>query len=196
MTGQRETTAIGRVVSFDEKNGVGFIRTRRLPEDVFVYASAVAGGRPLRVGQRVRFHAEASDRGLRAVQVQPIRRWPFGDRSDWWTLAVLMLALVTVAMTTRVGIGWRWPTSWLVAANMLTAVGFLWDKRQAVLGCRRIPEILLLFLATLGGTPAAVLALVLLGHKTHRGTFSTILGSVVAAQLVLLGGAWWYLSRQ
>jgi uncharacterized membrane protein YsdA (DUF1294 family)/cold shock CspA family protein len=191
MKNQGGAAAIGHVVSFDEKNGVGFIRSRQLPEDVFVYASAVEGGRPLQVGQRVRFQAEPSDRGLRAVQVVPIRRWPLGGRTDLATLALALLAMVAVVLAARVGAGWHWPTSWLVAANILTGVVFLWDKRQAVLGHRRVPEILLLALALLGGTPAALIALVMLGHKTHRGTFSTILGSIVAAQLLVLGGAWW-----
>jgi len=189
------SSATGHIVSFDEKNGVGFVRSRRLPEDVFVYASAVPGGKALRVGQRVWFEAEPSERGLRAIRVVPIRRWPFGGRVDLPTLSLVVLALVSVALATRLGIGWRWPTSWLVAANILTALVFLWDKRQAVLGHPRVPEILLLVLAMLGGTPAALVALAILGFKTQRGTFSTILGSVLAVQLLLLGSAWWYLWR-
>jgi uncharacterized membrane protein YsdA (DUF1294 family)/cold shock CspA family protein len=195
MKNSGATTATGRVVSFDEKNGVGFVRSRQFQEDVFVYASVVPGGRPLHIGQRVWFQAEPSDRGLRAIRVVPIRRWPFGGRTDLPTLALVLFALVCVALAARVGVGWRWPTSWLLAANILTGVVFLWDKRQAVLGYRRVPEVFLLALAVLGGTPAALIALTVLGHKTHRGAFSTVLSSVVAAHLLLLGGAWWYWSH-
>ena len=195
MKTEEPGTHIGRVVSFDDKNGFGFIRAREIPEDVFVYASAVLGNQLLTVGQRVRFQADRSDRGTRAVRVEPIRPWPFGDPADQRTLGLVLLALIVGATATRLGIGWHWPVSWLVASNIITCIIFLWDKRRAILGYRPVPELILIALAVLGGTPSALAASALLGHKTHHGRFSMVLSSLLVAQLAVLGGAWWYWSR-
>ena len=77
----------GIVVRYDADRGFGFIRSRAFwADDVFVHASAVAGNVLLHPGQRVRFSAEATDKGPRATHVEPGRRGlspAMPPRSGW-----------------------------------------------------------------------------------------------------------------
>ncbi len=76
---------------------------------------------------------------------------------------------------------------WLLLANLFTILLFWTDKRRARHGLRRIPELRLLMLALLGGTPAAYLSRRLFRHKTRKQPFSSRLGLILMSQLLLLG---------
>lgn len=170
----------GIVVAFDAKKGFGFIRSRTCHEDVFVHASAVHGGEPLSVGQRVTFTAEGSERGPRAMRVEPGRRGISPDR-----LAAVGLFVVLIAATIglhRAGLGWF--GAWLVGVNVATWPVYAWDKRQAGLQERRVPELVLLGLALIGGSPAAITAMIALHHKTRKPSFLIPFASVLPIQVV------------
>lgn len=88
-----------------------------------------------------------------------------------------------------------WPPyalAWLAAINLLTLVAFAGDKRAAVRGRRRTPERTLLWMALLGGSPAAIAAQKLLRHKTRKEPFRTLLLATACAQAILLAlaAAW------
>ncbi|MFN3387993.1 MAG: DUF1294 domain-containing protein [Allosphingosinicella sp.] len=70
----------------------------------------------------------------------------------------------------------------LLTVNGWTVLRFWQDKRRAVAGARRIPEADLLFLALIGGTPAAFLARRWFRHKTRKEPFSTHLLLIAAVQ--------------
>lgn len=172
----------GVVVTFDAEKGFGFIRSRSHREDVFVHRSAVVGDAPLRVGQRVTFDAEPSDRGPRATRVEPGRMGLSPDR-----VGVLALGVALVVATLglhRLGLGWL--GAWLLVANLATWSVFAWDKRQAGLDGRRVPEVALLGMALVGGSPAAILAMRLLRHKTRKPAFLIPFVGVVVLQVVLI----------
>jgi CspA family cold shock protein len=67
---RRET---GTVKWFSDKKGYGFIK-RDEAGDIFVHYTEIKGQgfRSLYEGQRVEFSIQRSDKGLRAVNVQPI----------------------------------------------------------------------------------------------------------------------------
>jgi uncharacterized membrane protein YsdA (DUF1294 family)/cold shock CspA family protein len=186
-------TATGVVVTFDDRNGFGFIRSRAFREDVFVHACAVADGRMLKAGQRVRFQATPSERGPRAVHVVPGR---LGLAPDWSLVLGFLGALVALTLLWRFALGWSWVGAWLGAANPVTFAAFAWDKRRAMLGARRLPENALLALALIGGSPAAWLALPLLRHKLHKESFRLALTLIVVAQVAALVAAWWFWLRR
>ena len=70
----------------------------------------------------------------------------------------------------------------LVVVNLLTIVQFRADKQRAIAGEKRIPESDLLFLAAIGGSPAALLARRWFRHKTRKEPFSTRLMVIAMVQ--------------
>jgi uncharacterized membrane protein YsdA (DUF1294 family)/cold shock CspA family protein len=178
--------ASGVVVSFDLKRGFGFIRSSEYREDVFVHVEAVNGGLPLRTGQKVQFVAEPSDRGLRATRVVPGR---VGLSPTISAAALLIAGLVglTVGLH-RVGLGWI--AGYLGAIGLATWATFAWDKHQARLESRRIPESVLLGLSLVGGSPAALLAMFTLRHKSSKRSFQLKFAAVVVVQVLVVIG--WY----
>ena len=81
---------------------------------------------------------------------------------------------------------WLWPILLSVAAFASMAK----DKAAAIRGAERIPEATLLSLAILGGSPGAILAMLLLRHKIRKPPFA--LGLPIIA-LVQAGIVWWIL---
>ncbi len=79
----------------------------------------------------------------------------------------------------------------LFAVNVVTFVAFARDKARAVAGGRRIAETDLLFLALVGGSPAAFCARRVFRHKTRKQPFSTRLQTIGVLQLGALIG--WFL---
>lgn len=70
----------------------------------------------------------------------------------------------------------------LTAINLLTIFSFDVDKRAALHGERRTPESTLLWLAALGGTPAAYWARRRYRHKTRKQPFSLRLHLIAMVQ--------------
>ncbi len=55
--------------------------------------------------------------------------------------------------------------------SFLTFGVFAYDKHQALFEKRRIPELVLLLLAFLGGAFGALVSMILFRHKTHKPLF-------------------------
>jgi uncharacterized membrane protein YsdA (DUF1294 family)/cold shock CspA family protein len=178
--------ASGVVVSFDLRKGFGFIRSPEYRDDVFVHIEEVDGRAPLKSGQRVRFVAKSTDRGLRATQVVP---GSVGLSPAMAAAGILVAVLVVVtAGLHEAGLGWI--GAYLRAIGVATWAAFAWDKRQAGLVGRRVPESVLLGLSLLGGSPAAVVAMFMFRHKTSKPSFKRMFALVVVAQIAAIGG-WW-----
>lgn len=180
----------GVVVRYDADRGFGFVRSGAYPHgDVFVHASAISGGGPLRAGQRVRFESEPSERGPRAVRVEPGRRG--------LTPAVAgALAIVGVVAVVVAGFAyeqWPLPAAWLAAINAVTFALYALDKRRAGSEGRRMSERVLLGLALLGGSPGAAAAMLWTRHKTRKTAFLVPFFAILAIQAAGLG--WWYWPR-
>jgi uncharacterized membrane protein YsdA (DUF1294 family)/cold shock CspA family protein len=181
--------ASGVVVSFDLSRGFGFIRSPEYREDVFVHVEAVEGRVPLRSGQRVQFEAQPSERGLRATKVVPGR---VGLSPTMAAAGLLIAVLVVVTLGLhRIGLGWI--GAYLGAIGVATWTTFAWDKRQAGLEGRRVPESVLLGLSLIGGSPVAVVAMYVLRHKSSKRSFQIKFAAVVIVQGLALFG--WYALR-
>jgi uncharacterized membrane protein YsdA (DUF1294 family) len=80
---------------------------------------------------------------------------------------------------------------YLVAVNVVTFVFYGLDKWKARRGRWRIPEAALLWLAVLGGSVGALLAMWLFRHKTKHNKFRygvpVILAVQVAVAILLVG---------
>lgn len=82
---------------------------------------------------------------------------------------------------------------YLISVNVLTFLAFGIDKWNAVHNgqknkhlSRRIPEVSLLFLALLGGSPAALLAMLLFRHKTQHKKFCYGVPAILLVQVTMV----------
>jgi uncharacterized membrane protein YsdA (DUF1294 family)/cold shock CspA family protein len=185
-TEERDRMDHGIVVKFDAKKGFGFIRSSAYPDDVFVHASAVDGGR-LSVGQRVQFLAEPNERGPRASRVEPGRRGLSPARAAALALGVVLIGAMIGLHT--IGLGWI--GAWLIGINFATWPVYAWDKHRARLQGRRVPEAVLLALALIGGSPAAIAAMIGLHHKTRKPAFLIPFAVVLIVQIGLIVWMLW-----
>jgi uncharacterized membrane protein YsdA (DUF1294 family) len=72
---------------------------------------------------------------------------------------------------------------YLVVISLATYFAFWLDKRRARQGSWRISESNLLFLALIGGSPAAIFAQQRLRHKTRKEPFRTFLFCIPGVQI-------------
>lgn len=75
---------------------------------------------------------------------------------------------------------------YLVVINLMTWMSYWHDKRLAVQGQRRVPELRLLALAALGGSPAARGAQCYYRHKTQKQPFRMYLQRIIRWQFRLM----------
>lgn len=80
---------------------------------------------------------------------------------------------------------WTWAQPYLLAVNGVSFLAFAADKFCAKHGFWRVPEMRLLLLAGLGGTPAGYAARHLFRHKTHKQPFSRRLHIIAWLQVGL-----------
>jgi uncharacterized membrane protein YsdA (DUF1294 family) len=79
-----------------------------------------------------------------------------------------------------------------VALNVATFAIYGWDKRQARLGGRRVPEKRLWGLLALGGVVGGWLGMFGFRHKTRKGSF---LAPAAGISALWIGIALWLASR-
>jgi uncharacterized membrane protein YsdA (DUF1294 family) len=92
------------------------------------------------------------------------------------TLVAWMLTLTTLPL----------PAAAPLALNLVTVLGYGYDKHQARRGRLRVPEAALHVLAAIGGTPGAFAGQRLFHHKTHDQRFQIIFWLIVTAQVAAL----------
>ena len=77
---------------------------------------------------------------------------------------------------------------YLGAINVATYLMYWYDKRIAGSGKTRVPELILLLLAAIGGSPAAFFAMSTLRHKTQKTSFLMKFWAIVAVQVIIIVG--------
>ncbi|MBE6963702.1 MAG: DUF1294 domain-containing protein [Ruminococcaceae bacterium] len=92
------------------------------------------------------------------------------------------------------------PAVWLVLINAVTFCVFgldKWKARYRAQGgqTRRISERTLFLLAALGGSVGALLGMRVFRHKTLHTSFRVGIPAILAAQLLLLAGYWYFVMR-
>lgn len=85
-------------------------------------------------------------------------------------------------------IGFQW-IYWLI--NVLAFFIYAWDKRRAIFHQRRIPEVVLLLLAFIGGSLGSLCAMLLFKHKTKNPKFYITIPILLVIQLIVYGYLCW-----
>jgi uncharacterized membrane protein YsdA (DUF1294 family) len=80
--------------------------------------------------------------------------------------------------------------AWLISINAMTLLLYGHDKRQAIAGGTRIPELALHLGALLGGSPAALLGQRLFRHKTRKLRFQVVFVAILLLQVGVLCVYW------
>ena len=81
--------------------------------------------------------------------------------------------------------------AWYVVASVGAFAAFVWDKRAAALGRRRVRERTLHLMEAVGGWPGAVAAMVLLRHKNRKVGYWLVTGGIGVGHLVGWGVGIW-----
>ncbi len=105
---------------------------------------------------------------------------------------VACLALALLLVLCRVGLAPVY--AYLVSANAMTLLLYGYDKRQAIVGGFRVPELVLHLGALCGGTPAALLGQALFRHKTSKFRFQAVFAAIILVQIVAVCVYWGLIS--
>lgn len=81
----------------------------------------------------------------------------------------------------------------LAGVNVVTLLLYGYDKRRAIVGGTRVPEVALHLAALLGGSPAAALGQGLFRHKTQKRGFRAVFAAIVLLQAAVIYSYWHFL---
>lgn len=173
----------GKLKSWNDERGFGFIEPAQGGEDIFVHIKALppGTGRPM-VGLPMSFEVELGPQGKkRAKAVEFIRTRGQGRpaRSESparWTPArilvipafVLLYAFVASQGSVRPVVAMAY-----LLASLLAFIAYALDKSAAIQGRWRISESTLHIFSLACGWPGALLAQQLLRHKSSKPSFRT-----------------------
>jgi uncharacterized membrane protein YsdA (DUF1294 family) len=102
-----------------------------------------------------------------------------------------VLGVIAASATLLMAAGMTLPRALFVGINLVTLACFGYDKCQAAAGGWRVPEAALYLLAAVGGTPGAVMGMILFRHKTRSTGFRAVMACIALAQVMAgLGLAW------
>ena len=80
--------------------------------------------------------------------------------------------------------------AWLISINAIALLLYGHDKRRAIVGRTRVPEIALHGTALLGGSPGTLLGQQLFRHKTRKLSFQAVFAAIVLLQIVAVCVYW------
>ena len=167
----------GKITSWKDDQGFGFITPNMGGEPVFVHIKAFANRQRRPAGSEIVTYEIASDtRGrLQARNVAYVSERRAAPRSSSGPsrlpLVVAALFLVFIAffgLTARVPLGLL---GLYAGASLVTFIAYAIDKSAAQSGRWRTQESTLHLLALIGGWPGALIAQNRLRHKSRKGPF-------------------------
>lgn len=178
----------GKIVSWNDAKGFGFIAPSSGIDQVFVHIKAFPRGvgRP-QVGEEVTYDVIRDDQGRsRAANARLARRQrSVGPAVEAFFVGGLFLAFVAaLAALHRI----PYVVLWLYLGMSALSLGlYALDKSAARSGGQRTPESRLHLLSLLGGWPGAILAQQLLRHKSSKASFRTGFWFTVIVNIAALG---------
>jgi uncharacterized membrane protein YsdA (DUF1294 family)/cold shock CspA family protein len=175
MRSQKAPRYQGRITSWKDEQGFGFITPNGGGPAVFVHISAFRsqGVRPAS-NDIVTYHLGANEKGPRAEQVALVRarvpQKPAADAKKGSLIAAAGL-LGFVALSVLTG---KLPSAFLglyLGASAVAFLAYAADKSAARKNARRTRESTLHILGLVGGWPGALVAQQVLRHKSKKASF-------------------------
>jgi uncharacterized membrane protein YsdA (DUF1294 family)/cold shock CspA family protein len=186
----------GRITTWKDEKGFGFITPKEGGEQVFVHISSFSNRRRRPNGEEfVSYELRRDSKGrVQANAVAYVGDWdmpsaPRGSSNIPHILAVCFLAFVVVVV-----VAGRLPVAVLalyLVVSLVAFVSYAFDKSAASRGQWRVQESTLHLFALLGGWPGALAAQRLLRHKSAKVSFQAMFWVTVALNC---GGLGWLLS--
>lgn len=197
MTGEAPAPASrsrGRLVSWNDERGFGFIAPDGGGQDVFVHASAFAKeGRHIEIGHEYDFDLEIGKDGrpkAKRITSAPVaaeaKTGPSllskvlqrGPRM----LVIPAFLFIVLAINSVQGVSPNWFVIYGVASIACFA-GYGLDKLAASHRQWRVSETILLLIGLVGGWPGGILGQEVFRHKTQKKTFRTLFWMSVAINM-------------
>ena len=185
----------GRIASWNDERGFGFIAPDQGGQQIFLHIKSMArrAGRP-HAGQRVSFAVEtgpggqkrATDVAVRVDRVPPSVRVARRAAPPRWSLASLVALPVFLGVWVACAVAWGvpgWVTGVYAVASVVCFFAYAFDKAAAQAGRWRTAESTLLLLGLAGGWPGALLAQQLLRHKSSKAPFRAAFWATVVVNV-------------
>lgn len=181
----------GRIDSWNDAKGYGFIIPAQGGERVFLHISAFSSQARPTGGEVVSYESALDAQGRRrAVHVRYVGAASFAGKAPHYSRAIWP-ALLFMLVLSVLAVDGHMPmlvAALYVAASLICFIAYAYDKRAAKAGQSRTPETTLHLLAVFGGWPGALLAQRFLRHKSSKRGF--LLTFRVSAGLNVAGLAW------
>lgn len=181
----------GRISSWKDEQGFGFITPHGGGPEVFVHIKSIGGGAVRPVGNEVvTYDLSVNGRGQSRAEnvafVDARSTRPRAPRTGTRPLLAAGALLVMICFAVVLG---RLPFLVLalyLGASAATFVAYALDKSAARHERRRISENTLHLLAVIGGWPGALLAQLLLRHKSSKESFRALFWVTVVLNCCVL----------
>lgn len=184
---------VGKLKSWNDERGFGFIEPVRSGKDIFVHIKAFppGSGRPS-IGQTLTFEVEPGPNGKsRAHSVEYLvlsgttkQHRPYSPAP--WSLPRALAIPAFVAFWFYVASRWQVKSvvfEVYIGLSLVTFLAYALDKSAAINGRWRTPEKTLHLLGLAGGWPGALLAQQLLRHKCSKTSFVAVFWITVVANV-------------
>lgn len=184
----------GKLTTWKENQGFGFITPAAGGEPVFVHIKSFSNSRRRPAGgERVTYMLAADARGRsRAENVayagdrSPLTVWIGGVA---FSLLLAGLFLGFVALAVYAGELPSWILKGYQGVSVLAFLAYAFDKAAAKSGRWRTPESMLHLLGVSGGWPGALLAQRVLRHKSRKLSFQAAFWTTMSLNC---GALWWF----
>lgn len=191
----------GSIAKWNDERGFGFISPSEGGGSVFVHISSFPrGDRRPSVNEEVSYtlafdaHGRPQAKDVRFLGSQSSSLMPQLPKPGIAVPIAFAISFL-VALATLVAVGWL-EISWLAlyyGASLITYGIYARDKTAAQNARRRTPELTLHLLSLVGGWPGALIAQVVLRHKTRKTSFLigywfTVIVNCIALGVIVVKG--------
>lgn len=182
----------GRITSWKDEQGFGFITPNSSGKQVFVHITAFSNRQRRPVGNDiVTYEVNKDGNGkLKAERVQLIDE---REQSTGGALLLLFAIIFLICMAIAVFAGELplWVLGVYLLASICTLIAYKLDKMAAKYSHRRTPEKMLHLWAFIGGWPGAILGQKLFRHKSKKLSFQVTFWATITLNCAALA---WLLS--